>query len=57
LGIYAGITFAGCYPDTCSELNISSLYYLIAEKANVSKVETTCPVFETKWEAKDIFGL
>jgi len=57
LGLQIGITFAGCYPDACSELNISSLYYDMAKEVNVSVVQTTCPVAETKWKAKDIFGL
>ena len=58
MGIAKGLTVGGCYPDTCSKENITSLYLPIVKLLNsTTSVVTTCPSSESNWDGKDIFGL
>ncbi|CAK8686761.1 unnamed protein product [Clavelina lepadiformis] len=54
IGFPTGLTIGGCFPDTCSQEDISSLIKSLAQN-KTSIVD--CPVQFTEWGAKDILGI
>ncbi|XP_076807344.1 nose resistant to fluoxetine protein 6-like [Clavelina lepadiformis] len=54
IGFPTGLTVGGCFPDTCSQEDISSLIKSLAQN-KTSIVD--CPVQFTEWGAKEILGI